>query len=181
MDEIDEGAIIDRVLSGDTDAFRVLVDAYGPLVYSLARRMIGDAEEARDVTQTVMLKAWHKLGTFDRGHRLFSWIYRIAINESLNQRGRRRRHDLLDERTRDVAPGPEQCLEQKEEERMVQEVLLKLGPKDREILVLRHFLRMSHREMAELLHAPEKTVKSRLHTARVRLEQRLRERGFGGA
>lgn len=179
MDERDEAALIDRALAGDREAFGGIVDAYGRVVYNLALRMVYDAEDARDLSQTVFVKAFQKLSTFDRSHRFFSWIYRITINESLNLLSRRRRHETLDEELEADDRGPEARAAAAEENGLVQRGLMELSPEHRMVIVLRHFLELSHHEMSEVLRVPEKTVKSRLHTARGRLGEILRRSGCG--
>lgn len=155
------------------------MDAYGGAVFNLALRMVRDREDARDLAQTVFVKAYQKLHTFDGRSRFFSWVYRIAINESLNLLSRRRQWVALPEGIETEARGPERQAEASQEEQMVQAALMDLTPEYRKVVVLRHFMDLSHREMAEILGLPEKTVKSRLHTARERLEAALRRRGYG--
>lgn len=179
MAEFDESALLNRALQGDAEAFGRLVDAHAGVIFNLALRMTGNAEDARDLSQTVFVKAWEKLGSFRRENRLFSWLYRIAIHETLNFKRGRGPADPLDERHPDGTPGPAERYEREEEIAGVQMALQQLRSDDRELIVLRHFLSLSHVEMGELLHVPEKTVKSRLHTARLRLETALRRQGFG--
>lgn len=179
MAEFDERALLDRALGGDPEAFGELVDAHAPVIYNLILRMTGNPEDARDLSQTVFVKAWEKLSSFHRENRLFSWLYRIAIHETLNFKRGRGPAETLDEREPSAEPGPEERYERNEEIAGVQTALLQLRNEDRELIVLRHFLSMSHVEMSDLLHVPEKTVKSRLHTARLRLEAELRRLGFG--
>src|SRR5215470_7790005 len=168
MAESDEGALIDRALGGDAGAFGELVRAHERVVYNLVLRMVGNAEDARDLAQNAFVKAWEKLGTFDRRSRFFSWIYRIALNEALNHRSRRRIFSELDAATPSEAPGPEERYDREHESASVRAALMEMEHKDRELLVMRHFLQFSHHEMSEVLQVPEKTVKSRLHTARTR-------------
>lgn len=181
MDERDEAGLVDRALAGDRRAFGALVDAHGAVVYNLALRMVYDAEDARDLTQNVFLKAWRKLDGFDRRNRFFSWIYRITINESLNFLARRRRHEALGEGLEDPGRGPDTRAAAAEENGLVERGLMAIGPDDRLLIVLRHFLELSHREIGDLLEVPEKTVKSRLHTARGRLAGVLRRSGCAPA
>ncbi len=181
MGESDEGGLVERALQGDTGAFEQLVESHQAVVYNLAWRMLGNAEDALDVSQAVFTKAWLKLATFDRRNRLFSWIYRIAINETLNHRRRRRRTEPIEDTLPDTGAGPHERHEAEERSRILQEALMELGADDREIVVLHHLLGFSHREVGDLRGLPEKTVKSRLFTARQRLEAGLRRRGLGGA
>ena len=174
----DEDALVQRTLAGDREAFGVLVEAYQDVLYNLALRMVGDAEDARDVTQTAFVKAYSKLATFDRRNRFFSWLYRIGINESLNLLGKRRSRQELDEDLEAPGPGPDRAAETAEEEQLMNRALMDLTPDYRQVLILRHFLDFSHREIGELLQLPEKTVKSRLHTGRERLAVALRKHGY---
>jgi RNA polymerase sigma-70 factor, ECF subfamily len=175
----EEDALVGAARAGDPNAFGALVDAYGRAVFNLALRMVGNREDARDLAQTVFVKAYQKLETFDGRARFFSWMYRIAINESLNWLSRRKSVVELDERLESGDPTPDVRAEASEEERMVQDALMDLTAEYRQVIVLRHFMDLSHTEMGGILHLPEKTVKSRLHTARARLGEALRKRGYG--
>lgn len=177
MDAREEAGLIDRALAGDRDAFGDLVDAYGRVVYNLALRMVYDPEDARDLSQSVFVNAYRKLSSFDRQNRFFSWIYRITINESLNLLSRRRRHETLDDGLVDERRGPEAQALAAERDGQVQSGLMQLSPDHRTVIVLRHFLELSHHEMSDVLRIPEKTVKSRLHTARTRLGEVLKSMG----
>jgi RNA polymerase sigma-70 factor (ECF subfamily) len=172
MDSGDDVELVGRCLRGDASAFEPLVVRYQKALYNLALRMLGDREDARDVTQTAFVKAYEKLATYDPSYRFFSWIYRIVLNECLNLRQRRPFHERLDERL----PGPDSPYreaEAHETSERVQTGLLRLPAELREVLVLRHFLELSYGDISAALHLPEKTVKSRLYSARQRLGQIL--------
>jgi RNA polymerase sigma-70 factor (ECF subfamily) len=174
----EEDALVAAARAGDTRAFGTLVEAYGRPVFNVALRMTGNSEDARDLVQVVFVKAYERLDSFDGRSRFFSWVYRIAINESLNFVSRRKRQVELDDQMVSNERSPDEHTATGEEERMVQAALLDLTPEYRQVIVLRHFLDMSHIEMGNVLRLPEKTVKSRLHTARVRLGEALRKRGY---
>ncbi|HET9327263.1 MAG TPA: sigma-70 family RNA polymerase sigma factor [Candidatus Eisenbacteria bacterium] len=175
----DEDALVDAARAGDSRAFGTLVETYGRPVFNLALRMTGNPEDARDLVQVVFVKAYERLETFDGRSRFFSWIYRIAINESLNFVSRRKRVVELDDQLVSNERTPDEQAARGEEERMVQAAMQDLTPEYRQVIILRHFLDLSHVEMGSVLRLPEKTVKSRLHTARVRLAEALRKRGYG--
>ena len=80
MSKPNDTDLVNRSLEGDRKAFEALLIRYEKPVYNAAYRMLNDAEDARDVAQTVFLKAYEKLGDFDPRYRFFSWIYRIALN-----------------------------------------------------------------------------------------------------
>ena len=168
----DDADLVDRCVRGDVEAFEPLVARYERVLFNLALRMVGDPEDARDLAQTTFLKAYEKLGTYDPQHRFFSWIYRIAVNECLNFVSRRRPQQELDPGLRS-ADDPEGEAEASELGARIQAGLVQLPTDLRLALVLRHFLELSYAEMSTVLRVPEKTVKSRLHSARVRLGEIL--------
>lgn len=164
-------------LKGDASAFEPIVARYQKVLFNVALRMLGDSEDARDVTQIAFIKAWEHLPSYDPTHRFFSWLYRIMVNESLNLIARRRRQVPLDA---DV-PSPERADRKAESDELMERLrtaLLALPRESREVLVLRHFSELSYQEIAWTLGIPEKTVKSRLFTARQRLGE-LFEGGGG--
>src|SRR5262245_60126107 len=92
----EDAELVRRSLAGETTAFGVLVTRYQKVLYTVAIRMLGNAEDARDATQDAFVKAYQRLGTYDPAYRFFSWIYRILVNECLNMiRGRRPQEPLM--------------------------------------------------------------------------------------
>ncbi|HJS57437.1 MAG TPA: sigma-70 family RNA polymerase sigma factor [Vicinamibacteria bacterium] len=173
VDGGDDHELVDRCLRGDLDAFAPLVARYQKPLFNVALRMVRDREDARDITQTAFVKAYEKLRSFDRKHRFFSWIYRIAVNECLNFVSRRRpERPLLADMP--AADDPQRDAEASELAARVQGALVTLTPDYRLVVILRHFLGLSYVEMSETLLIPEKTVRSRLYTARQRLAEVLR-------
>jgi len=178
MVEEDEADLLVRSLEGDGGAFGTLIDRYQRVLFNVSLRMVGNAEDAKDITQTVFLKAYQNLGTFDRRHRFFSWVYRIMINESLNHLSRARRTEPLDEGMPSEGLGPDEEAAQHRLGDQVQSALLELSPDYRQVIILRHFVQLSYQEMSGVLEIPEKTVKSRLHTARQLLSDIFIKRGI---
>jgi RNA polymerase sigma-70 factor (ECF subfamily) len=172
LDGIPDEALVTRCLGGDAEAFEPLVLRYQRVLYNAAYRLLGDREDARDVAQGALVKAYEKLSTFDPSRRFFSWIYRIGVNEALNARSRKRPEGQhVGEPS--ASGGAEDALAARERSDTLQAALLRLGPDDREVIVLRHFAELSYAEIGEALGIPEKTVKSRLHEARRRLGRLL--------
>jgi RNA polymerase sigma-70 factor (ECF subfamily) len=134
--------------------------------------MLGNVQDAEDVTQTVFGNAFEALDSYDPKYRFFSWIYRMTVNESLNTIKRRRNVVSLDGSFDVPAPGAISPSAADAEER-VGSALLELKPDDRAVVVLRHFVSFSYEEISDVLGIPVKTVKSRLFTARERLRQSL--------
>lgn len=164
-DELDR-MCIERCLRGDSGAFEGIVGRYERPVYNAIVRFGVGREDARDLAQQVFLKAYERLDSFDVTRKFFSWIYRIAVNETLNHLKALHAVEPLRDDMQDARLGPEQELEEAEEEREISRALLALDPKYRLAIIVRHFLHLSYDEAADVLSVPVKTVKSRLFTAR---------------
>lgn len=157
-----------RCLQGDVAAFEPLVRKYERVLFTVAIRLTGDYEDARDATQNTLVRAFERLDRFDPHRKFFSWIYRIAVNECLNLRRSRKPQEELGDRF-ETGGGPFEALERSEARTRVQQALKALTFEYREVVVLRHFADLSYEEIAEATGVPEKTVKSRLFSARQRM------------
>lgn len=166
--------LVRRCLDGDRSASTELVDRYHRVLFNVALRMLGNVQDAEDVTQTVFGNAFLALRSYDPTFRFLSWIYRMAVNESLNALKRRRPAVPLDDEPGLAAPGFGDDSAADAEER-VGRALMDLKPDDRAVVVLRHFASYSYDEIASVLEVPVRTVKSRLFTARQRLRLALLE------
>ena len=166
-------ALVKRCLDGRGDASGGLVDRYHKPLFNVALRMLHNVQDAEDITQAVFLNAYLRLRTYDPKYRFFSWIYRMAVNESLNALKRRKRTEPL-EQAHDVR-APAAPDSSAEAQVRVEQALQCLKPDDRAVVVLKHFVSFSYQEIAEVLEIPVRTVKSRLFTARERLRDALRE------
>jgi RNA polymerase sigma-70 factor (ECF subfamily) len=168
-------ALIQRCLEGQRDAAGGLVDRYQKRLFNVALRMLGNVQDAEDVTQTVFLNAFRELRTYNPRYKFFSWIYRMTVNESLNTLKRRKPTVTLEDEFDIRAPGaaPDRAAEDQDR---VGRALMSLKPDDRAVVVLKHFVSFSYQEIADVLEIPVRTVKSRLFTARERLRLTLSER-----
>ena len=164
--------LVQATIAGDTDAFTMLIEKYERPIYNLAYRITGSRDDAMDATQTAFTNAFENLDRFDDRHRFFSWLYRIAVNASLDLVKGRREVELPDQ-TLDTRPGPEERCGSHEIEERVQLALLRLSREHRVVIVLRHYLGLSYEEIAQATEVPLNTVRSRLYEARRRLEQIL--------
>lgn len=169
MSGADDRSLARDFVQGHRESFDLLVERYYKVLFNVALRMVNDYEEARDITQTTFMKAYEKIDTYDPKHKFFSWIYRILINESLNQLHRRRPREPLDARLVAREKTPQEEYETNRLSKAVQTALLQLSTEHRQILALRHFGDLSYKEIGSVLEIPEKTVKSRLFSARRRL------------
>lgn len=168
--------LVDGCKKGDRAAFTMLVTRYQRPIYNAAYRVLGNAEDARDITQVVFLRIAERLHEYDSQYKFFSWIYRIAVNESINLLRRNRREEPLGDEVEIPGPAtadPEwQCSNGQISDR-IQRALMSMKEDDRVVLTLRHFSDCSYREIGQILELEEKTVKSRLFEARRRLSELL--------
>jgi RNA polymerase sigma-70 factor (ECF subfamily) len=171
-------ALVQRYLDGDREAASNLVDRYQRRLFNVALRMLGNVQDAEDATQTVFGNAFSGLKSYDPKYRFFSWIYRMAVNESLNALKRRKPTVGMDEGFDIAAPGNRTSGAVEAADR-VGRALMDLKPDDRAVVVLHHFVSFSYEEIAAVLDVPVKTVKSRLFTARERLRLTLKDQEQG--
>ncbi|MEO8305180.1 MAG: sigma-70 family RNA polymerase sigma factor [Betaproteobacteria bacterium] len=178
MDNDVDQALVERYRAGDREAFTELVVRYQRPIYNAAFWMLRRAEDANDVAQEVFLKVSERLDDYDPRYKFFSWIYRIAVNESLNMLRRSRREEALDDEIDIPAPdsaNPELQVGNAELSRRIQSTLMKMSTNDRTVITLRHFSELSYEEIGQVLDLDEKTVKSRLFEARHRLGDLLKD------
>jgi RNA polymerase sigma-70 factor, ECF subfamily len=171
-----ERELIGRAQAGDVDAFEALAGVHADRLYSVVLRFLGDRCEAEDVVQETLLRAWRGIGRFQGRAMIFTWLYRIAVNESnraLERRLRRRATVPVDEEAVQIpAPsqeGPANRAEQHEMREALELAIAKLAPPYRTALVLRDVEGLSTREAAKIAGVGEAAFKSRLHQARLKV------------
>ena len=162
----------------DRSAFEAIVEEYTRPVFNIAYRIVDDYEDAMDITQNTFMKAYEKRESYDPSYKIFSWLYRIAVNESINHIQKRKRESKMAGEFADRRLTPEQMMIQKETTGRVQSAIMDLGLEYRMVVVLKHFQHLSYREIGTILDIPEKKVKSRLYSARQILKEKLSARGF---
>lgn len=164
--------LVERFRGGDQAAFAELVTRYQQPIYNAAFWVLRRAEDANDITQEVFLKVAERLDEYDPRFRFFSWIYRIAVNESLNLLRRNKREKGLDDEfdlpAADSA-SPEYQLGDAQLTERIRSTLMRMTTSDRTVLSLRHFSDCSYQEIGQILDVDAKMVKSRLFEARQRL------------
>ncbi|MDJ0906550.1 MAG: RNA polymerase sigma factor [Woeseiaceae bacterium] len=178
MNKPDDKELMERCVKGDRQAFETLLVRYEKPVYNAAYRMLHNADDARDVTQTVFLKVYENLDQYDPAHRFFSWVYRIALNESINWLKKSNRQQALDHDTADQGDGPEAMASDEQLGEGMEAALMRISSDYRAVIILKHVLGCSYIEISEVLDIPEKKVKSRLYTARQLLQERLTQQGL---
>jgi RNA polymerase sigma-70 factor, ECF subfamily len=170
--DAEDGADVARCLEGDHAAFEPLVQRYHRPFFAFALRVLGNREDASDVVQGVFVRIFENLAAFDRSRRFFSWAYRILVNECLNARRAQRHGEPLDADLADDS-SPHADVERAQRRRQVQAAILQLPDEYRDVIVLHYFSGLAYEDVSEVLGVPQKTVKSRLYTARQRLATAL--------
>jgi len=182
----DESALVARAREGDLSAFNALVTEYSRKIYRLAKHITQNDEDAEDVLQETFLKAFEHLPDFHGQSKFYTWIVRIAVNESL-MKLRKRKSDRsvpLDEPVdtgddtvvREIAvweENPEQKYSREELGKILDEAVDSLKPPFRTVFVLRDIEELSTEETAEALGISVPAVKSRLLRARLQLREKL--------
>jgi len=182
----DESALVAQARTGDTRAFSELVSHYEGKIYRLAKRITQNDEDAEDVLQDAFLKAYEHLDSFKGDSKFYTWIVRIAVNESL-MKLRKRKSDRtvpldepmdLGEETvaREIAvweDNPEQRYSREEMQKILDDAVEGLKPDFRTVFVLRDIEELSTEETAETLGISIPAVKSRLLRARLALREKL--------
>lgn len=179
MTEGNDQILVRQCQNGDPRAFETLVDRYQKPLFNLALRMTRNYTDAEDIAQVTFLKAYENLASFDHKHKFFSWLYRIAVNESLNHVNHRKHAQELSEDMVAVGRSPEEQVDLDETSRRVQEALMQLKEEYRAVIVLKHLQGFSYGQISEILEIPEKKVKSRLFTARLLMKDVLNAKGVG--
>ena len=178
--------LVSQVAAGNGEAFGTIVERHQDRLYNTIYRLVGSAEDARDVLQDVFVKAFENLLRFRGGSSLYTWLFRIAVNTSLSHRRKRRWVSMGSGGSDDGDPAgrptladpdpadPSDGLMAAETERLVQEAIGSLDDEHRTVVVLRDVQHCDYREIADILDVPPGTVKSRLHRARLLLRERLK-------
>jgi RNA polymerase sigma-70 factor (ECF subfamily) len=173
LGEEPDGRLIERYVRGENAAFEAIVQRYERRVYTIALRMCGEPEDARDVTQDVFVSAMRALRRFRGEAQLATWFHRVATNASLDAMRRRRRHatrrlEDAGDRASD-APGPEESAAASERAAEVQRALGEISDDHRAVLVLHELQGLDYAGVAAALDIPVGTVKSRIHRARLEM------------
>ena len=178
-----------RCRRGSREAFEVFVNKYMKDAYFIALGLVGNREDALDLSQEAFVRAYRNINQVKPGRGFFPWFYQILKNlciSHLRKRKRRRTGSLDVEGCPEPAASadefsPDAVVGKDETKNEVWEAIGKLEPKHREVIVLRHFRNMSYEQIAEALFCNKGTVTSRLYYARKRLKEILSKQKGGGA
>jgi RNA polymerase sigma-70 factor (ECF subfamily) len=180
----DDHELIRACLSGQSEAFGCLVLRYQDRLLHTLTCVLGSREDAQDVAQEALVRAFRKLDTFRGDSAFYSWLFRIALNAAVTyQRRNRQPHASLEagressgSEPRDPRADaqPSHSLETEERQRLVRAALARLPEEYRTALVLKEMEGLKYEEIAELVGCPIGTVRSRIHRAREELREKLR-------
>ena len=186
--QISDEALLNRMQAGDEAACEELVRRYQSRIYSLVYNMVGNREDAEDLVQDIFVRAFRNIGTFQGRSRFYTWLYRIAINLTINflKRPARRGKLSLDdvdlgiERDRTFVEmvsrrTPATDMRISELQERLNKALQKLSDKHRTVVVLHDIEGIPHQEIARMLRCSAGTVRSRLFYARRRLQEELKD------
>jgi RNA polymerase sigma-70 factor (ECF subfamily) len=181
-----EKALLDRVRSGDVEAFEQLIEGYQKKVYNIALRMIGNHDDASELAQEVFIRVYKSISSFKEESQLSTWIYRITSNACLDELRRRKNKRVvsIDENIKyedsefkreleDDKPTPDILAEKNEIRKAIKDAIRALPEHHRMMIVMRDIQGLSYEEIAQSLQSPEGTIKSRINRARQALKEIL--------
>lgn len=177
----EETIAMQRCRRGSADAFEVLVNRYMKDAYFIALGLVGNQEDAMDLSQEAFIRAYRNIKHVKPGRRFFPWFYQILKNLCVSHLRKRRyrqassldAEDCPEVAARDDGFCPDVVAGRNEMKDSVWRAIGKLDDKHREVIILRHFQNMSYDQIAEALHCNKGTVTSRLYYARKKLEELL--------
>ena len=190
VDDEQERDLILRCQKGDAGAMEQIIRQYQDWVYSIAYGMLGNPEDASDLTQNVFLTVWEKIGGFRFRSRFSTWLYRIVRNLAINEKNRQKVRQTvpmeMDEAQvlgsasigawmRIDTMTPEKAVLLSEQQDLLHTALARIRENYREILILREMQDLSYQEIAEVLGCSVGGVRSRLYKARKALEKILKQ------
>jgi RNA polymerase sigma-70 factor (ECF subfamily) len=176
---VDIDRLVDAARGGDQRAFEELVRRTHADTYTLARRLVSDEEDARDVCQEAYLRAFRSIHRFRGDAQFTTWLYRITANCASTHLGRRRRHrhDELDDNAVGADPCPDHdpvvAADASLLRGRLEEAIAELPPRLRAVVVLRDIYDLNHAEIADQLGISEPAAKVRLHRARRKLRAQV--------
>jgi RNA polymerase sigma factor (sigma-70 family) len=177
--------LIKRCLRGDQAAWELIVKQHWRKVFNVAYKFVGRHDEAEDLTQDIFLKIFKSLDTFDRRANFQTWLISVSRNLCIDHyRSVRKERETIDRHVdanelTPVAPdsGPIAALEQQDRVALLRQALAALPETLRTAVVMRDLQELSYQEIADRLHLPEGTVKSRINRGRTELARQVRKYG----
>ena len=179
--ELDDRQLVEQIRQGDDRAFETLVRRKTSKVYGLCYRVIGNSEDAKDISQLVFLKLWENLEKYDATYAFDTWLYRMVTNVAIDfMRSKQSRDNAVNSNLRLVKTSidPEQTVtvQRKEVESVFNAVSNVLSPKQKTIFVMSEMEDLRSSEIAKILGCRESTVRNHLFNARKLMQVQLKKR-----
>jgi RNA polymerase sigma-70 factor (ECF subfamily) len=176
--ELDDDELIRKISQKDLIAFQQLVERHKLFVYSTCYNFIGSHQQAEETAQDVFLRVYKSAGTFRHQSKVSTWIYRIAVNRSLNVIRRNRKfHWITSLTSEDIEASaeeePDKLLEKKELKDFLKAAVNSLPEKQRTVFILNKYENLSPNAIAEILNISTNTVEVRIHRAKINLQKKL--------
>lgn len=167
----DDLVLVDRILSSDHHAFQLLYEKYYDRVFAIARGILLDNEEAADSVQEIFTLVYKNLARFDRRSKFSTWLFRIAVNRSIQQSRKLKFKKKQSEFDNYVETIPDRDAPNEDNDPRVTETMTVLHPNDRAILTLFYWDELSLQEIADSLGCSANAAKTRLFRARERFKE----------
>ena len=179
--ELSDRELVTKCQAGEMSAFEELVSRYHQKVYMVILGMLRNREDALEVAQETFFRAYRKINSFQGGSSFYTWIYRIAVNISIDTQRRYKRNPLdfresmddVMEAQNEVAKDPFADVHDRELREKLTKAINDLTPEHKAVIVLRTIEGLSYKDIGEILGCSEGTVMSRLHYARKKLQVKL--------
>lgn len=180
-----EAMLIERIKKGDINSFELLIADYQVYAYNVAYRMIGNEEDAKDITQEALIKVYKSIHKFKGTSSFSTWLYRIVMNTCKDELKKRKEVMISLDKEIETSEGrmtveigderhnPAEVMERKEISHVVQEAIGELPDANRMVIVLRDIQGLSYEEISEVVKEPIGTVKSRISRGRSMLKKIL--------
>jgi RNA polymerase sigma-70 factor, ECF subfamily len=170
--------IISRIKNGDNRSFSVLVRLYKNQVAALAYKIVGDYDEAADITQDVFVKTNRNIWRYDEKKKFYTWLYRITVNASIDYMRKHNRHhhesiDNVQEKADDKFESPDASYKRERIRQYIKEATNTLTDKQKSAFILRDIDGCHIDDVANIMDMPEATVRWYLHRARVKMRKEL--------
>lgn len=182
-----EAILLKKIKNGDVESFELLIADYQVYAYNVAYRMLGNEEDAKDMTQEALIKVYKSIHKFKENSNFSTWLYRIVMNTCKDELKKRKEVILSLDKEIETNDGrisreigderlnPSKIVERNEVSKMVQEAISALSDSNRMVIVLRDIQGLSYEEISQVIKEPIGTVKSRINRGRSQLKKLLIE------
>lgn len=179
-DELNSQDFIRRLKLSDQQAWRTFVQHYQRKIYQTAYSFTQSRDAAEDLVQEIFLTVFNKISTFQHQSHIGTWLYRIAVNTSINYVKKHQRyiHESMDEQNDEIFSelstiAADEVAEQKELQKYLNKAISSLPPRQMKVFVLHKIHGLSYKEIAEILNLSISSVESLMHRARTNLQMKL--------